>query len=136
MKFINSYFFSARTLVYRVDHYSLFIKVNVVNTEIFISLLQKHWGCSCKMRKTLLFNSSIDPCTENFMTGYRIVFDRERLVLGWKKFDCECCLHWSAHFFSSYFQVFKDFKFVTFTCKVWALIEELVYLDWKSQPKW
>ncbi|CAN1757710.1 Aspartyl protease family protein 1 [Linum perenne] len=25
---------------------------------------------------------------QNFMTGYRIVFDRERLVLGWKKFDC------------------------------------------------
>ncbi|KAK4393891.1 Aspartyl protease family protein 1 [Sesamum angolense] len=25
---------------------------------------------------------------KNFMTGYRIVFDREKLVLGWKKFDC------------------------------------------------
>ncbi|KAL0543447.1 hypothetical protein IC582_018543 [Cucumis melo] len=25
---------------------------------------------------------------QNFMTGYRIVFDREKLVLGWKKFDC------------------------------------------------
>ncbi|KAL8472485.1 hypothetical protein ACS0TY_029001 [Phlomoides rotata] len=25
---------------------------------------------------------------QNFMSGYRIVFDRERLVLGWKKFDC------------------------------------------------
>ncbi|KAK4843227.1 hypothetical protein QYF36_005551 [Acer negundo] len=25
---------------------------------------------------------------QNFMTGYRVVFDRERLVLGWKKFDC------------------------------------------------
>ena len=24
------------------------------------------------------------------MTGYRIVFDREKLVLGWKKFDCKC----------------------------------------------
>ncbi|PPD72342.1 hypothetical protein GOBAR_DD30746 [Gossypium barbadense] len=22
------------------------------------------------------------------MTGYRVVFDRERFVLGWKKFDC------------------------------------------------
>jgi len=27
---------------------------------------------------------------ENFMTGYRVVFDREKLVLGWKKFDCQC----------------------------------------------
>ncbi|KAL2457645.1 Eukaryotic aspartyl protease family protein [Forsythia ovata] len=25
---------------------------------------------------------------QNFMTGYRIVFDREKLVLGWKKYDC------------------------------------------------
>lgn len=25
---------------------------------------------------------------QNFMSGYRIVFDREKLVLGWKKFDC------------------------------------------------
>lgn len=25
---------------------------------------------------------------QNFMTGYRIVFDREKLVLGWKKFNC------------------------------------------------
>ncbi|KAL3525228.1 hypothetical protein ACH5RR_013600 [Cinchona calisaya] len=25
---------------------------------------------------------------QNFMTGYRVVFDREKLVLGWKKFNC------------------------------------------------
>jgi hypothetical protein len=25
---------------------------------------------------------------QNFMTGYRVIFDREKLVLGWKKFDC------------------------------------------------
>lgn len=25
---------------------------------------------------------------QNFMTGYRITFDREELILGWKKFDC------------------------------------------------
>ncbi|XP_073157222.1 aspartyl protease family protein 1 isoform X2 [Henckelia pumila] len=25
---------------------------------------------------------------QNFMTGYCIVFDREKLVLGWKQFDC------------------------------------------------
>ncbi|CAN6480772.1 unnamed protein product [Victoria cruziana] len=27
---------------------------------------------------------------QNFMTGHRIVFDREELVLGWKTFDCKC----------------------------------------------
>ncbi|KAG2696526.1 hypothetical protein I3760_07G062500 [Carya illinoinensis] len=25
---------------------------------------------------------------QNLMTGYRVVFDREKFVLGWKKFDC------------------------------------------------
>ncbi|XP_018501822.2 aspartyl protease family protein 1-like [Pyrus x bretschneideri] len=25
---------------------------------------------------------------QNFMTGYHVVFDREKFVLGWKKFDC------------------------------------------------
>ncbi|XP_028776608.1 aspartyl protease family protein 1 [Neltuma alba] len=25
---------------------------------------------------------------QNFMTGYRVVFDREKLILGWKKFNC------------------------------------------------
>ncbi|KMT19988.1 hypothetical protein BVRB_1g000110 [Beta vulgaris subsp. vulgaris] len=25
---------------------------------------------------------------QNFMTGYRIVFDREKLFLGWEKSDC------------------------------------------------
>ena len=34
------------------------------------------------------------PCcscfgAENFMSGLKIVFDRERKVLGWKKFDCK-----------------------------------------------
>lgn len=32
---------------------------------------------------------------ENFMTGYRVVFDREKLTLGWKKFDCKCL--YSSH---------------------------------------
>ncbi|XP_057962661.1 aspartyl protease family protein 1 isoform X2 [Malania oleifera] len=25
---------------------------------------------------------------QNFMTGYQVIFDREKLVLGWKTFDC------------------------------------------------
>lgn len=31
----------------------------------------------------------IDLYPENFMTGYKIVFDREKMVLGWKASDCE-----------------------------------------------
>ncbi|KAJ8531419.1 hypothetical protein K7X08_026853 [Anisodus acutangulus] len=27
---------------------------------------------------------------QNFMTGYWVVFDREKMVLGWKPSDCEC----------------------------------------------
>ncbi|KAG6645504.1 hypothetical protein CIPAW_08G127200 [Carya illinoinensis] len=32
---------------------------------------------------------NIDIIGQNFMTGYRIVFDRERMVLGWKDSNCE-----------------------------------------------
>lgn len=31
----------------------------------------------------------LHPNAENFMTGYRIVFDREKMVLGWTPSDCE-----------------------------------------------
>lgn len=31
------------------------------------------------------------------MTGYRVVFDREKLVLGWKKFDCRCHFHFCTY---------------------------------------
>ena len=34
--------------------------------------------------RCVLFNE-----TENYMKGYRVVFDREKLVLAWKKFDCK-----------------------------------------------
>uniref|UniRef100_A0A5B7BU10 Putative aspartic proteinase-like protein 1 n=1 Tax=Davidia involucrata TaxID=16924 RepID=A0A5B7BU10_DAVIN len=33
-------------------------------------------------------SAEINIIGQNFMSGYRIVFDREKLVLGWKKFDC------------------------------------------------
>ncbi|XP_014508834.1 aspartyl protease family protein 1 isoform X1 [Vigna radiata var. radiata] len=33
-------------------------------------------------------SSELNIIGQNFMTGYRVVFDREKLVLGWKKFDC------------------------------------------------
>lgn len=33
--------------------------------------------------------SSLLQYAENFMTGYRVVFDREKLILGWKEADCE-----------------------------------------------
>ncbi|XP_024975810.1 aspartyl protease family protein 1-like [Cynara cardunculus var. scolymus] len=33
-------------------------------------------------------NEEMSIIGQNFMTGYRIVFDREKLVLGWKKSSC------------------------------------------------
>ncbi|KAM7257978.1 hypothetical protein ACFE04_013719 [Oxalis oulophora] len=33
-------------------------------------------------------SSEMNIIGQNFMTGYRIVFDREKLILGWTKFDC------------------------------------------------
>lgn len=33
-------------------------------------------------------NEEMSIIGQNFMTGYRIVFDREKLVLGWKKSGC------------------------------------------------
>lgn len=52
------------------------------------------------------FNESRFVCcsfleTENFMTGYHVVFDRERFVLGWKKFNCKTMLLFT-HAFSHY----------------------------------
>jgi len=34
------------------------------------------------------YNLYILSFPENFMTGLRVVFDRERRILGWKKFNC------------------------------------------------
>ncbi|GAA0160788.1 aspartic protease [Lithospermum erythrorhizon] len=36
----------------------------------------------------LLKSASLSIIGQNFMTGYRLVYDREKLVLGWKKSDC------------------------------------------------
>lgn len=36
--------------------------------------------------------------TENFMTGYRIVFDREDRILGWKPSDCKYCLQFTIDY--------------------------------------
>lgn len=33
-------------------------------------------------------SNDVDIIGQNFMTGYRVVFDRERMVLGWKASDC------------------------------------------------
>ncbi|KAK9038124.1 hypothetical protein V6N11_023013 [Hibiscus sabdariffa] len=33
-------------------------------------------------------SAEVNIIGQHFMTGYRVVFDRERFVLGWKKFDC------------------------------------------------
>ncbi|KAG5559775.1 hypothetical protein RHGRI_003161 [Rhododendron griersonianum] len=39
-------------------------------------------------RKCLDLMLIFNPNAENFMTGYRIVFDREKMVLGWESSNC------------------------------------------------
>lgn len=34
-------------------------------------------------------DSELHARAENFMTGLKVVFDREKSVLGWEKFDCK-----------------------------------------------
>ncbi|KAL2348645.1 hypothetical protein Fmac_002645 [Flemingia macrophylla] len=36
----------------------------------------------------ILKSSNVNIIGQNFMTGYRIVFDRENMILGWKESDC------------------------------------------------
>jgi len=40
-----------------------------------------------------LTDSELHARAENFMTGLKVVFDRERSVLGWEKFDCKIITH-------------------------------------------
>ncbi|PRQ47327.1 putative aspartic peptidase A1 family, xylanase inhibitor [Rosa chinensis] len=61
----------------------------VYNPNIVIST-ESELVYSLAVVKSLELNiiGPIDPSTENFMTGYYVVFDREKKVLGWKKFYC------------------------------------------------
>ncbi|XP_052195331.1 aspartyl protease family protein 1-like [Diospyros lotus] len=36
----------------------------------------------------IIKSAELNIIGQNFMTGYRIVFDREKFILGWKKSDC------------------------------------------------
>ncbi|CAL9153110.1 unnamed protein product [Musa hybrid cultivar] len=51
---------------------------------IFIERQQNVYICCLAVFKSRGFNI----IGQNFMTGLRVVFDREKLSLGWKKFDC------------------------------------------------
>ncbi|KAI3451400.1 hypothetical protein Pfo_008065 [Paulownia fortunei] len=55
----------------------------VYDPIIVISTLHEFIYCLAVVK-----SQELNIIGQNFMTGYRIVFDREKLVLGWKKFDC------------------------------------------------
>lgn len=55
----------------------------VYDPIIVISTLRELVYCLAVIR-----SAELNIIGQNFMTGYRIVFDREKLVLGWKKSDC------------------------------------------------
>jgi hypothetical protein len=47
-----------------------------------------------KVMKWSMITSTTTFSSENFMTGLRLVFDRERMILGWKKFNCKYKMHY------------------------------------------
>lgn len=58
------------------------------------------------LRKRLLMrlSTSLAHCfPENFMTGYRIIFDREKMALGWKESDCKFIFPVLLHSYPSVF---------------------------------
>ncbi|MBA0590343.1 hypothetical protein Gorai_019055 [Gossypium raimondii] len=55
----------------------------VYDPIIVISTQSKLVYCLAVIRST-----ELNIIGQNLMTGYRVVFDRERFVLGWKKYDC------------------------------------------------
>ncbi|PKA60137.1 Aspartic proteinase-like protein 1 [Apostasia shenzhenica] len=52
---------------------------------VFISNQQQREYMYCL---ALVKSSKLNIIGENFLTGLRIVFDRDRMILGWKKFNC------------------------------------------------
>ncbi|KAL0904173.1 hypothetical protein M5K25_026247 [Dendrobium thyrsiflorum] len=52
---------------------------------IFISNQQERDFMYCL---ALVKSSKLNIIGQNFLTGLRVVFDRERMILGWKKFNC------------------------------------------------
>ncbi|XP_039010468.1 aspartyl protease family protein 1-like [Hibiscus syriacus] len=56
----------------------------VYDPIIIISTQSKLVYCLAVIKST-----ELNIIGQNFMTGYHVVFDRERYVLGWKKFDCK-----------------------------------------------
>ncbi|XP_022752168.1 aspartyl protease family protein 1-like [Durio zibethinus] len=59
------------------SHFPVYDPIIVISTQI------KLVYCLAVIKST-----ELNIIGQNFMTGYRVVFDRERFVLGWKKFDC------------------------------------------------
>ncbi|PPD96842.1 hypothetical protein GOBAR_DD06110 [Gossypium barbadense] len=55
----------------------------VLNTMISNDLQSKLVYCLAVIRST-----ELNIIGQNLMTGYRVIFDRERFVLGWTKYDC------------------------------------------------
>ncbi|KAL4368618.1 hypothetical protein GQ457_05G012110 [Hibiscus cannabinus] len=59
------------------SHFPVYDPIIVIPTQ------SSHVYCLAVVKST-----ELNIIGQNFMTGYRVVFDRERFVLGWKKFDC------------------------------------------------
>lgn len=59
------------------SHFSVYDPIIIISTQSELVY------CLAVVKST-----ELNIIGQNFMTGYRVVFDREKLILGWKKFDC------------------------------------------------
>lgn len=57
-----------------------------------------------RKRLLMMLSTFLAHCfPENFMTGYRIIFDREKMALGWKESDCKFIFPVLLHSYPSVF---------------------------------
>ncbi|CAO2830658.1 unnamed protein product [Amaranthus hypochondriacus] len=56
---------------------------NVIDPIVAVSVMSRDFYCL-----GIVKSEDVNIIGQNFMTGYRVVFDREKLVLGWKASDC------------------------------------------------
>ncbi|OIT03794.1 PREDICTED: aspartyl protease family protein 1-like [Nicotiana attenuata] len=86
--FAYCYGLSANQTTYEVPDVNLTMKGGnqfFLFDPIILLSLQDGSGAYCL---AVVKSGDVNIIGQNFMTGYRVVFDREKMVLGWKPSDC------------------------------------------------
>ncbi|KAL8160517.1 hypothetical protein V2J09_002054 [Rumex salicifolius] len=61
---------------------------NIISPFLIVNTNQSR----CSYCVGIIKDDSVNIIGENFMSGYRVVFDREKMVLGWKESNCNYTL--------------------------------------------